>query len=375
MSEYQYIHFAAVDQPLNDKQLAYMQAQSTRAEVTRWSFENEYHYSDFRGNELEMMRRGYDVHLHYANFGIRKLMFRLPFGLPITEKQFDAYAMELCIEWTKDKRGKGGVLSFQADADSDFYCGQYFEFDHLTAQLPKIRKALMVGDTRAFYLGWLAFNWNEVDLEPPVPAGLKRLPPELAEFADFYEIDVDLLAAASTQSSDAPNRPGDEEASFDAWLSEQSRGDLQKLMRRVLDGDAVAVRAESLAAIRNASGMETWPTTEGTRTLAEIREQASKKSDQRKKRELAAEQRKLDKRLAKFREDPSAVISEAGKLIQERSTTSYHQAAKLLSELGDAIGGEKGERLANEAAMRIVKKHPTLHRVKRAFKNEGLNYK
>ncbi|MCC9601000.1 hypothetical protein LOC67_10630 [Stieleria sp. JC731] len=375
MSEYQYIHFAAVDQPLNDKQLAYMQAQSTRAEVTRWSFEIEYHYSDFRGNELEMMRRGYDVHLHYANFGIRTLMFRLPFGLPINEKQFDAYAMEYCIEWTKDKRGKGGVLSIQADADSDFYDSPYFAFERLKEQLPKIREALMAGDIRAFYLGWLAFNWDDDDLEPPVPAGLKSLPPELAEFADFYQVDRDLLAAASTQSSDGPSRPIDEEASFDAWLSEQSRGDLQKLMRRVLEGDAVAVRAESLAAIRNAAGMETWPTTEGTRTLAELAEQATAKADQREKRDLAAEQRKLNNRLAKLREDPSAAISEAGKLIQERSTTSYRQAAKLLSELRDAIGGEKGERLANNAAKKIVKKHPTLHHVKRAFKDEGVNYK
>ncbi|MCC9654682.1 hypothetical protein [Rhodopirellula halodulae] len=375
MSEYQYIHFAAVDKPLNDKQLEYMQDQSTRAEVTRWSFQNEYHYGDFRGDALEMMRRGYDVHLHYANFGIRKLMFRLPFGLPMQQKQFNEYAMKYRIEWKKDKRGKGGVLSIQPDGDAGTYAEDYFEFDHLTEQLPRIREALMAGDIRAFYLGWLAFNWDEDDLEPPVPAGLKSLPAELAEFADFYQIDRDLLAAASTQSSDATNRPSDGEASFDAWLTEQSRGDLQKLMRRVLEGDAVAVRAESLAAIRNASGMETWPTTEGTRTLAELREQASAESDQRKKRELAAEQRKLKKRLAKIREDPSAAISEAEKLIQKRSTTSYQQAAKLLSELRVAIGGEKGERLANDAAERIVKKHPTLHHVKRAFKDEGLNYK
>jgi len=257
MSEYQYIYFAAVDMPLNDKQLAYMQDQSTRAEVTRWSFQNEYHYGDFHGNALEMMRRGFDVHLHYANFGIRKLMIRLPAGLPIKEKQFDAYAMEYCIEWKKDKRGKGGVLSIQPDADADTYDEEYFEFDCLTEQLPRFREALMAGDIRALYLGWLAFNWDEDALEPPVPAGLKSLPPELAEFADFYQIDRDLLAASSAHSSDAPNRPDDDRTSVDAWLAQQSRGNLQKLMRRVLEGDAAAVRAESLAAIRNASGLET----------------------------------------------------------------------------------------------------------------------
>lgn len=78
MSEYQYIHFSAVDKQLDDKQLAYMRRQSSRAEVTRWRFENEYHYGNFHGNTLEMTRRDYDVHLHYANFGIRKIMLQLP---------------------------------------------------------------------------------------------------------------------------------------------------------------------------------------------------------------------------------------------------------------------------------------------------------
>ena len=108
MSVYQYLYFAAIDKPLNDNQLEYMRRQSTRAEVTRWQFQNEYHYGGFHCNSLEMMRRGYDVHLHYANYGVRKLLFRLPSGLPVGAKQFKAYAIDDGIEWKKDKRGKGG---------------------------------------------------------------------------------------------------------------------------------------------------------------------------------------------------------------------------------------------------------------------------
>jgi hypothetical protein len=48
---------------------------------SRQSFDNTYHHGGFRGNVVEMLRRGYDVHLHYANFGIRKFMIRLPYGL------------------------------------------------------------------------------------------------------------------------------------------------------------------------------------------------------------------------------------------------------------------------------------------------------
>jgi len=53
MSEYQYVHFLAIDRPPDDRQLEYMEQQSTRAEITRWEFTNEYNYGDFRGNARE----------------------------------------------------------------------------------------------------------------------------------------------------------------------------------------------------------------------------------------------------------------------------------------------------------------------------------
>ncbi|MCM2374562.1 hypothetical protein [Aporhodopirellula aestuarii] len=374
MSVYQYVYFAAVDKPLDDKQLEYMRRQSTRAEVTRWQFQNEYHFGDFHGNSLEMMRRGYDVHLHYANYGVRKLLFRLPMGLPLSAKQFKAYAMEYSIEWKKDKRGKGGVLSIQPECDAGFYSEGYFSFERMVACLPKIREGLMTGDTRVLYLGWLACNWDEESLEPPVPAGLGKLPPELAELIDFYELDSDLLAAANEQSPQLPGQAA-REPDVDDWLANQSPETLRVLMRRVLRDDAVAVRAEVLAAMRNQSSQPTWPVSAGSRTLEALREQANIKADQRKKREIASEKRKREKRLAKIRSDPDSAISGAEKLIQSRSTENYAKAAKMLAELRDAVGGDKGSRMADQAAGKIAKKYPTLSYAKRAFKEQGLNYR
>ena len=68
MSEYQYLEFQAVDRPLNDKQLAFAERQSSRAEVSRRSLTVEYHYSDFRGDVDGLLRSGFDVFLHYANY-------------------------------------------------------------------------------------------------------------------------------------------------------------------------------------------------------------------------------------------------------------------------------------------------------------------
>jgi hypothetical protein len=67
MSEYQYVEFRAVDRPLNGEELEFAHSQSTRAEITPWSFTNEYHFGDFHGDVHKLLRGGYDVYLHYAN--------------------------------------------------------------------------------------------------------------------------------------------------------------------------------------------------------------------------------------------------------------------------------------------------------------------
>ena len=118
MSEFQYVGFRAIDAPLDDDQLHYMESQSSRGEITRWSFDNTYHYGDFRGNAVEMLRRGYDLHLYYANFGIRKVMIRLPQGLPIPKARCAKYLDGESVVWQADAKGSAGILTISASTDS-----------------------------------------------------------------------------------------------------------------------------------------------------------------------------------------------------------------------------------------------------------------
>jgi hypothetical protein len=48
MSEHQYVAFRAIEGPVSEDNLEYMRRQSSRAEITPWAFDNEYHYGDFR---------------------------------------------------------------------------------------------------------------------------------------------------------------------------------------------------------------------------------------------------------------------------------------------------------------------------------------
>ena len=115
MSEYQYIEFVAIDGPVSDADLNYMERQSTRADITKWRFTNEYNFGDFRGNATEMLRRGYDAHLHFANYGIRRLMLRLPDGLPCAKRTFNKFVVEHGLTWEKDKRNKAGILTIDPE--------------------------------------------------------------------------------------------------------------------------------------------------------------------------------------------------------------------------------------------------------------------
>src|ERR1700722_16142214 len=112
MSEFQYIGFRASDKPVSAANLKYMRKQSSRAEITPWSFENEYNYGDFGGDAIEMLRRGYDIHLHYANFGIRDLLIRFPDDLP-DERALEPYLVDESLQFLKDKKGPGRILSIK----------------------------------------------------------------------------------------------------------------------------------------------------------------------------------------------------------------------------------------------------------------------
>lgn len=143
MSEYQFIHFQALDGPLNDKQLAFMRRQSTRADVSRWEFTNEYHFGDFHGDAMGMLRNGYDVHLHFANFGIRRLMFRLPAGLLCDRKTFKRFVADCGMAWHADKTGDGGILEICPEGDADLFDSYLTDLDSMLDQIAPLREGLM----------------------------------------------------------------------------------------------------------------------------------------------------------------------------------------------------------------------------------------
>lgn len=371
MSEYQFIHFLAIDRPLDDKQLAFMRRQSTRAEITPWEFTNEYHFGDFRGDPLEMLRRGYDVHLHYANFGMRRLMFRLPAGLPCERKTFEAFLPGDGVEWHAGKKGKGGILDISPKGDADLYSEDLYDVDPMLHDIAPVRALLIAGDLRPLYLAWLACDGEEDALEPPVPAGLAKLPRELAAMAEFYEVSEALIAAAAERSPPL-DKTTDAGEAMENWIARQSADTLRTLVRRVLEGDATSARAETLAKIRDEKKTATWPLAEPKRTLAELREAANGVRQRRIERQKKAAEAKRRKRLKSIAADPEKTIAHVQKLVKQRSTDSYRQAAEQLVDLREALGSEAGPARARKVAQHLRRKNPTLKILSGTLRKHGL---
>ena len=76
MSRYQYYYFEAVDRLLTDAQQKELRAISTRADIDSRSFVNEYQWGNLKADPLKLMRKYFDIHLYYANWGTRVIMFK-----------------------------------------------------------------------------------------------------------------------------------------------------------------------------------------------------------------------------------------------------------------------------------------------------------
>lgn len=371
MSEYQFVHFLAIDRPLVDKQLEFMRRQSTRAEITRWAFTNEYHFGDFHGNAREMLRRGYDVHLHYANFGIRRLGIRLPGGLPCDRRTFRAFQTTDGLEWDADKKGKGGILWIEPEADGGTYDEVVYDAGELLPEIAPVRELLISGDLRPLYLAWLACPGDDETPEPPVPAGLGKLPPALRATAKFYEVSDDLIAAAA-QRSPPLSKAADSGQTIKAWIAKQPKGDLVKIVWQFLGDDPAAARREALSRIRDETNAGTWPLAESTRSLAQLRETADRLREDRERRDQKARQAARRKRLAAIAADPDKLIANVEKLVAVRAVEDYEQAASELADLREALGPERGPAAAGAVAEKLRRENPRLQRLSSALRKRGL---
>ncbi|OJW14702.1 MAG: hypothetical protein BGO49_17090 [Planctomycetales bacterium 71-10] len=330
MSEYQYYEFRALDRPLDRKAMDDLRKLSSRAEITPTSFTNTYHYGDFRGKPADLMDRYFDAFLYVANWGTRDLSFRLPEGALDLEAA-RAYEAEDVLEVREGK----GFLVVDLHWNIEGGDGGWIEGEEFMPDLLPVRDLLLRGDLRPLYITWLSglFENDEAEdrPEPPVPPGLKKLPPELEALAEFFRVDPLLLkAAAEASAGEAPAGPL--RAELVRWISKlpaDEKGDY--LVRPVADGEDVALRAELLARHRKEHGPKTKAEAGPRRMVSELF--AARDALEGKKRR--AEEKARAAHLDAVARRGEAAWSEVTDRIMARNAEGYDLAVALLVDLRD----------------------------------------
>ena len=114
MSEYQYYEFAAVDKPLNEKDMQALRKLSSRAQITPSSFVNEYNWGNFKGNPLKLVEKYFDAFLYVANWGTRWMMLKVPRNLVDVD-----LVKKYCLGDSAVVHEKGDHLIFEFTSETD----------------------------------------------------------------------------------------------------------------------------------------------------------------------------------------------------------------------------------------------------------------
>jgi hypothetical protein len=386
VSEYQFVVFQAVDGPLNDKQLAFAQQQSTRAEVTRWSLSVEYHYSSFRGDVDGLLRQGYDVYLQHAAYGSREIKLRLPGGMPFAKNVWSKYVDGEHLCWTGDAKGRGGILTLCPFHETGDLGNVWEPQKHLDAVI-QVRGRLMSGDLRALYLLWLCaadddYNDPAEMIEPPVPHGIAESAAYGGELLSFFGLDRLLLAAAGSGVEPAPNAASENQR-VAQWVESLDNQRAKEVVHRMLVGDTASEKARLLAEIRDSQTPDGWPTSDKQRTLDELLQKTdslrdkedakqARKARAKAKREAAKAERGRADRMKEMSKNPDKWLRESERLVDAGGTANYKAAAEILHDLREAVGGDEGDKIARRHAAHLAGKHPTLNHLKSSLRKRGL---
>lgn len=347
MSEYQYYEFQAIDEPLTAEEQDELADISTRAEITRTSFTNEYHWGDLKADPLDFMKEYFDAHVYVANWGTHRLMLRLPREL-VDLKGVKKYQNKTTVDVDTTREHVIISLSTMDDYERD---GGFMEAEGWMGSLLPLRDDLIRGDLRSLYIGWLADLDDESDaVEPPVPAGMKELSDALKSLADFLDVEKCLLEAAAEADADGAAltaEPSTEDMS--RWVANLPQQDKDGTLLELLTDKQPSTRVVNQFMRRfqvdwRAEHPVPAPTGTKRRTMAQLGERTTQLNEvleqreqaRRRKEELAREKEAAKARkqhLIKLAAREDAAWSEIETLLQTSAAGNYEQAVEQLKDL------------------------------------------
>ena len=200
-----------------------------------------------------MMEKYFDAFLYVANWGTREFMLKVPLRLV----NFDL-VKEYCggENVTAYKKGENLIFQFASETDDP----EWEEGEGWLSSLITLRSDILKGDYRCLYLGWLYCarmeDFEEDELEPPVPPNLGSLNAPLKNFVDFMRIDTDLVAVAARNSASTEVRQAVDEKALSTWISKLPDEEKDNILLRLIQGQDPHLGAELLQQYRSRIGTE-----------------------------------------------------------------------------------------------------------------------
>lgn len=209
-----------------------------------------------------------------------------------------------------------------------------------------MRAALLSGDERSLYLGWLASvqagELDDDDIEPPIPAGMQRLTGPLEALADFLYIDPDLLATAAELSLLAV-QPREEK--FVDWLTKLPAGEKDDLLVAFCSDEQphLATKLRRRFKESTSSVADAVP---GGRTIGQLlaragvlrerrEEEEHRKAEKARAKRKADEARKRQAELDDLSRRGEAPWNEVHTQIESKQASAYDRAIAILKDLHD----------------------------------------
>ena len=179
------------------------------------------------------------------------------------------------------------------------------------------------------------------------------------------------MIAAAAQG--CPQLPTDSNAqkAYAEWLQRQPEATKDAWLAHLLMDSHSTVRREILADYQKSRGTTSWPTIALHRTIAELKtaaDELQRRADH--KAEVTAAQTR-DKKLAKMAADPTATLRETERLVAQRSTNAYGQAAAQLADLRTVLAGTAQAGLAEQQARNLKDKNPKLNMLTSELRRKG----
>jgi hypothetical protein len=234
MSEYQYYEFQAIDRPLTEKEQTKIERLSSRVILSATQAIFTYNYGDLPGDPEKLVEKYFDAMLYVTNWGSKQLIFRIPVSV------IDIETIKLyCIKDMVSVSEKGEYVLIDLCFDEE--AGDWVEGEGWLSSLINLRNDIINNDYRMLYLAWLKAislgfdSESESDeLEPPVPANLKKLSTRLKRFINFFEIDKNLILAGSKASV---TKNTDEEIDMEKMVSLLTEKECRDFLVRIARGE------------------------------------------------------------------------------------------------------------------------------------------